>query len=287
MPPADRGRGAAPSGVGLRPLSARDGTHLRRRRRWALRDLHGGGTDECTRHGLRAFRRRVASRGGRGALDGRITRGVRAVPEVAGWSARSLGRAALGSALALLRDQYATDRVADEAGLLVALNLEREARHDLEPTAAEIVDIGHLGGRADVAAGGHRRRKPDLVPAVVHAEHEAGRLDQSLAEAVDQAEREIAVRHCRAERALGLRALDVDVDPLVVAGELGERVDYVLGDSAPVARANGLTLKLTKPLDSVRARNSHGRRGYSMSLIPRKLPAIAPAPVIRPSTRMT
>ena len=40
-----------------------------------------------------------------------------------------------------------------------------------------------------------------------------------------------------AERALGLGPLDVDVDPLIVVGELGKRVDHLLGDLAPLARA--------------------------------------------------
>ena len=42
-----------------------------------------------------------------------------------------------------------------------------------------------------------------------------------------------------AERSGG-RALDVDVDPLVVAGGLGERVDAVLLDGQPVAGAEVL-----------------------------------------------
>src|SRR4051794_18868817 len=40
-----------------------------------------------------------------------------------------------------------------------------------------------------------------------------------------------------AERALGRGALDVDVDPLVVVGGVGEQVHAVLGDLEPVAGA--------------------------------------------------
>src|SRR5689334_8387268 len=57
-----------------------------------------------------------------------------------------------------------------------------------------------------------------------------------------QAQREEAVRDRSAERALALRALDVDVDPLVIAGQVGETVDHVLGDFdrvAPVAEGVG------------------------------------------------
>ena len=45
------------------------------------------------------------------------------------------------------------------------------------------------------------------------------------------------MRDGAAERA-ALGALHVDVDPLVVAGGLGERVDPLLGDLDPVAGAD-------------------------------------------------
>src|SRR5207302_10931585 len=63
--------------------------------------------------------------------------------------------------------------------------------------------------------------------------------------------REVAVRDRRAERAVGLRALDVDVDPLVVAAEFGELVDHLLRDLAPAARADELTLQRADLIDAV------------------------------------
>jgi hypothetical protein len=45
------------------------------------------------------------------------------------------------------------------------------------------------------------------------------------------------VRDRAAEGALGRGALDVDVDPLVVTGRVGEQVDVLLGDLVPVAAA--------------------------------------------------
>src|SRR5690606_30271428 len=51
-----------------------------------------------------------------------------------------------------------------------------------------------------------------------------------------QRQRQVAVRDRPAERAL-LGALDVHVDPLVVAGGVGEQVHPVLGDLQPVAAA--------------------------------------------------
>ena len=72
-------------------------------------------------------------------------------------------------------------------------------------------------------SGRHRRREADLVPAVVDAQLEAGRLEQPGAEAVDHRQRQVAVGDGGAERALGLGALDVDVDPLVVAARARRR----------------------------------------------------------------
>ena len=52
---------------------------------------------------------------------------------------------------------------------------------------------------------------------------------------------QVAVRDRAAERRV-LRAVDVDVDPLVVAGHVGERVDVLLGHLVPVGGAEDLAL---------------------------------------------
>ena len=80
-----------------------------------------------------------------------------------------------GGPRALRSRQRAADAVADEARLLAALDLELEARHDVQPAAVELVDRDDLRAGADAAAGRHRRREADLVPAVVDAELEAAR----------------------------------------------------------------------------------------------------------------
>src|SRR2546423_14235780 len=63
----------------------------------------------------------------------------------------------------------------------------------------------------------------------------------------------------RTERALGLRPLHVDMDPLVVAAQTGKRVDVVLGHLAPVAPADRLAQKAAEPLDSLGCRLRPGR----------------------------
>src|SRR5262249_37010780 len=139
---------------------------------------------------------------------------------------------------------------------------EGEAGDDLVPAAADLVDGDDLGPGADASVDRDRGGKADLVPAVVDAEGEPGRGDQLLAEPVDQREGEVAVGDRRPERALRLGALDVDVDPLVVAGELGEGVDVRLRDSAPLARADLLPEQRLHPLDSLHLYRSHRAAGY-------------------------
>src|SRR5207248_2899592 len=98
----------------------------------------------------------------------------------------------------------------------------------------------------------HGGGEADLVVAVVDAEPEAAPIGEVAAQAVDEGEREVAVRDGRPEGTLALRALDVDVDPLVVAAELSELVDHLLRHLAPLARADELVLERLYLLDPVR-----------------------------------
>src|SRR5215217_4639540 len=167
------------------------------------------------------------------------------------------GRGRVYAAWARRLGQQADHRLGDAAGLLGALDFDRPLVDDLVPAAADLVDGDCLDAAPDPAAGRDRRREADLVPAVVHAELEAGRLEQLRPEAVDHRQRAVAVRDRRAEGAVGLGTLDIDVDPLVVAGELGELVDVRLGDLAPLARADHLP---DEPADLIYAvdRDRHG-----------------------------
>src|SRR4051794_9817798 len=69
---------------------------------------------------------------------------------------RAAGLAASSESSVLLGDERATDLVADKARLLVTVDLQREARDDLEPAAPEVVDVDRLRGGAHLAAGGGR-----------------------------------------------------------------------------------------------------------------------------------
>ena len=85
----------------------------------------------------------------------------------------------------------------------------------------------------------------------------------SLRKPSTSGEGEVAVGDRRAEGALGLGPLDVDVDPLVVAGELGEGVDVGLGDRAPLARADLLADQRLHPLDSLYLDGCHRARSLT------------------------
>jgi hypothetical protein len=164
------------------------------------------------------------------------------------------------SPCSLGRRHYAGHAVAHEARLLAALDLEREAGHHLPPAAALLVDGDDLGLGADLGVDRDRGRKADLVPAVVDTEGEAAGGDQLLAEAVDERERQVAVSDRRAEGTFPLSSLDVDVDPLVVARELGEGVDVVLGNRPPLAWADLLPEHGLHSLDAVDLDRRHRRR---------------------------
>src|SRR3954452_13133800 len=127
--------------------------------------------------------------------------------------------------------QHARDVLGHAGGLLRALDLDREALGDLPPAVADLVDGDDLGARPDARSARHRGGEADLVPAVVHAQLEPRGLEQLVTEvAVDQAQGQVPMSHRPPERALLLGALDVHVDPLVVARDLGVVVDLLLGD---------------------------------------------------------
>ena len=115
-------------------------------------------------------------------------------------------------------------------------------------------DVGDGGVEAQVLAHGYGRREAQLVEAVVHAHGEALDAHHLRQQVGRQRQGEVAVGDRAAERA-GLGPLGVDVDPLVVAGGVGELVDLLLGDLVPLARLQRLADLLAQSLEAV-----HGRR---------------------------
>jgi hypothetical protein len=82
---------------------------------------------------------------------------------------------------------------------------------------------------------------------------------QVFAQAIDHRERQVAMGDRRPERALALRTLGVDVDPLIIAAQLGEPIDHLLGHLPPRARPYHLILERLDVLDPVGDGLGHAR----------------------------
>src|SRR5207247_4208257 len=138
------------------------------------------------------------------------------------------------------------------------------------PVLAHHVDVDLLGelralgprlytdeARAGVDSrpGADRAHETELVGPIVGRVPVASELPGGApVQAREEAQGEEAVRDRAAERALPLGALDVDVDPLVVPGHLGEAVDHVLRHLDRLAPgAEGVADLALEPLDVVEA----------------------------------
>jgi hypothetical protein len=97
-----------------------------------------------------------------------------------------------------------------------------------------VLELEELEVAAHAAAARHRGREADLVEAVVDSHPHVVDVDRARGHLGQERERHEAVRDRRAERA-GLCPLGVNVDPLVIAGRVGEEVDALLRDLDPVA----------------------------------------------------
>src|SRR4051794_8496995 len=136
----------------------------------------------------------------------------------------------------------AEDQLGDADRLLAALALDDRADGQLQP-AGDLGDVVERRGEPDLRAHRHRCGEPDLVQAVVHAHLRVGDGEHLGVHRDDERQGQVAVTDRAAEGALGLGALDVHVDPLVVAGGVGEGVDPLLGHLEPVAGAQLLALQ--------------------------------------------
>src|ERR1035441_8419361 len=116
--------------------------------------------------------------------------------------------------------------------------------------AGDVLDAGHGGSQAQFAAYGNRSGKANLVAAVVDAHGDALHHQDLSQEHRREGERQVAVGDGGAERA-ALRPLGIHVDPLVVAGGVGEQVDLVLVDAMPLAVAQMLPDQIPERIDAL------------------------------------
>ena len=94
---------------------------------------------------------------------------------------------------------------------------------------------------ADARTNLHGAGETDFVRAVVYAVPHIVDLEDIPAEGGDHGQGKIAVCDGLAIRHVRLAALDIDMDPLMVAACLGERVDAFLCHDQPVADPQLLT----------------------------------------------
>ncbi len=134
-------------------------------------------------------------------------------------------------------EQHPGDHLGHRGRLVHAVDLDGVPHGQVDGAVVLRNGVGQLRAHPDAAVHRHGRQKPHLVEPVV--DDKFGVLDAEvvLAQCGNQREREESVRDRSAVGTLGLGAGDIDVDPLVVAGDIGEIVDALLVDIHPVADA--------------------------------------------------
>src|SRR3954447_21803733 len=158
------------------------------------------------------------------------------------------------------------DPLGDADRLVAALALDGDGEGVLQPAGDLLAVLEHDPG-TDLGAHRHRRGETDLVQAVVDAHLRVRDPVGPGRQRNQQREGHEPVRDRAAVGALGLGPLDVDVDPLVVTGGVGEEVDRVLGHLVPVARSQLLAHEA--------GQLRHGRRRGHAAILPAPAAALS------------
>src|SRR6187455_1573869 len=132
---------------------------------------------------------------------------------ISGWS--SISRTFMA-----VSNKSAPHGFGDADRLIAALALHEDLERELR-AAFDRLEPEELEAAAHPAAGGHRRREAHSIQAVVDTHSGIEDLHRRSTHLGQQGQGHEAVRDRRAERA-GLRPLDIDMDPLVVVGRVGE-----------------------------------------------------------------
>jgi hypothetical protein len=144
------------------------------------------------------------------------------------------------------------DGFGDEGGACRAFDLHRAFRGDAHAAARDRLDRLDLLAQANARPRWHLPGEAHPVRAVIEPARALLDAIECRREPRHQGQGQIAVGDGLAARHLALGALDIDMDPLMVAGRLGEFVDDRLVDGEPVADPDLLADilgEIRRPLD--------------------------------------
>src|SRR5690606_14263051 len=133
----------------------------------------------------------------------------------------------------------AQDKLGDAGRLGRACDLEGGVDLQLV-TAVELGHVAERAGQPDARADGYRRGEPQLVQSVVDAGADVLDDEHLGHERDDEAEGEVAVHDRRTEGARRAGRL-VEVDRVVISGQVGESPDLLGGDGPPGRRTEAGT----------------------------------------------
>src|SRR3984893_9943817 len=134
----------------------------------------------------------------------------------------------------------AAQRVGHTHGFLDTLGLDGHTDLHLHGPAADLLDADDLRPGAYPRAAAHRARKAHAVTAVVEIELHALGSQQLRQEVVSERQGEEPMGDGAAEWTLG-GTLRVHVNPLMIAGSVGKRIDACLIDDQPLGRTVAAT----------------------------------------------
>ncbi|CAM2160804.1 hypothetical protein PT2222_90021 [Paraburkholderia tropica] len=117
---------------------------------------------------------------------------------------------------------------------LAAFALDRHVPHDLRAAAFDLAHFLHAEAPAHARIHRHRRREAHAVHPIVHA-HALTQRNRRLQQHRHERQREKAMCDRTAERRLAARALGVEVNPLMIAGGVGETLHARRAHGAPAA----------------------------------------------------
>src|SRR5262249_42510998 len=128
------------------------------------------------------------------------------------------------------------DGFGDENGPIVAFEFHRALRGDAH-AALDLLDRFEFEVQADAGAGRDHAGEAHSIGAVIDAARAVLDPVECRSEPRYERQGQPAMRDGLAAGHLALCPLDIDMDPLVVAGGVGEFVYLVLADRVPVAGA--------------------------------------------------